>query len=161
MVKNENGKLWVNRIISMILAGGVMFLIMNYGVANKLREELDSTKYEATRLLDDAKAFFENGNYAKAQGTLDTLFEKRPGSDAAAEGKKLSAQMETVKAGLNTKWDAAVVKIREEWAITMAAKLREDFKKEGEELEKNMEGLLETEWDKMKDSIRKEWEKEK
>jgi hypothetical protein len=159
MIKNEKARIWTNRIVSLVIAGGLMFLIMNYGVAEKLRKELDSSKYEATGLLNDANAYFENKDYYRAKETLNTLFEKRPGSIEAVEGKKLYTQMEEAQKALDTKWEAAVGGIREEWAIAMAAQLREDFKKEGEELEKNMDNKLNNEWEKMKDTIREEWEK--
>ena len=159
MIKNEKTRIWVNRIASMVIAGGVMFLVMNYAVSDKLRKELDASKYEATELLKDAQAYFENEDYGRAKDTLTTLFEKRPSSKEAVEGKKLYTQMETSQKELDGKWEAAVGGIREEWAIAMATKLREDFKAEGEKLEKNMEDLLDSEWEEMKDSIRQEFEK--
>ena len=158
MIKNEKTRIWVNRIASMVIAGGVMFLVMNYAVSDKLRKELDASKYEATELLKDAQAYFENEDYRRAKETLTTLFEKRPSSKEAVEGKKLYTQMETSQKELDGKWEAAVGGIREEWAIAMATKLREDFMKEGEQLEKNMEDLLNSEWEEMKDSIRQEFE---
>jgi hypothetical protein len=66
--------------------------------------------------------------------------------------------METAQEELDTRWAVAVGEIRKEWAIAMAAQLREDFRMEGEQLEKNMDDLLDTEWEKMKDTIREEWE---
>ncbi len=159
MIKNEKTRIWVNRIVSLVIAGGFMFLVMNYGVTDKLRKELDEIKYEATELLKDAQAYFENEDYGRAKATLTTLFEKRPSSKEAAEGKKLFTQMETSQKELDTKWEAAVGGIREEWAIAMAAQLREDHMKEGEQLEKNMEDLINSEWEKMKDTIREEYEK--
>jgi hypothetical protein len=42
----------------------------------------------------------------------------------------------------------------------MAAQLRAEFEKDRETLEKNMNDVLNTEWDKMKDRIRDEWEKQ-
>ena len=159
MIKNEKTRIWVNRIVSMVIAGGLMFLVMNYAVSDKLRKELDASKYEATELLKDAQAYFENEDYDRAKETLNTLFEKRPSSNEAVEGKKLYTQMETSQKELDTKWEAAVGGIREEWAKAMAAKLREDFMKEGEKLEENMENLLNSEWEEMKDSIREEFEK--
>ena len=158
MIKNDKTRIWVNRIASMVIAGGVMFLVMNYAVSDKLRKELDASKYEATELLKDAQAYFENEDYGRAKDTLTTLFEKRPSSKEAVEGKKLYTQMETSQKELDGKWEAAVGGIREEWAIAMATKLREDFKKEGEQLEKNMENLINSEWEEMKDSIRQEFE---
>lgn len=163
MIKNEKARIWVNRIVSLIIAGGLMFLIMNYGVAEKLRKELDSVKYEATGLLNDAKAYFENKDYDRAKETLNTLFEKRPGSNEAVEGKKLYTQMKTEQKELDTKWEAAVGGIRAEWAIAMTAQLREQLKekagREEEELERDMNYLLNREWEKVKEEIREEWEK--
>ena len=95
MIENEKTRIWVNSIVSFIIAGGLMFLVMNFLVAQKIRTELDECKYEATLLLNDAKAFFENDNYNKAKETLDTLFEKHPSSNEAIEGKKLYAEIET------------------------------------------------------------------
>jgi hypothetical protein len=160
MGKNEKSKIWVNRIVSIVIAGGLMFLVMNYGVAQKLRKELDSSKYEATELLNDARAYFENEDYDRAKDTLNTLFEKRPGSPEAVEGKNLYTQMETAQKELDARWETAVGGIREEWAIAMAAQLRADFKKEGEQLEENMGKMLDSEWEKMKDTVREKWEME-
>jgi len=168
MIKNEKARIWVNRIVSLIIAGGLMFLIMNFVVAQKIRKELDECKYEATVLLNDAKAFFENDNYNKVKETLDTLFEKHPSSNEAIEGKKLYAEIETavqkeqeLQKELDKKWEAAVGGIREEWAKTMAAQLRVEFEKTRDQLEKDMDEVLNKEWEKMKDQIREEWEKQK
>ena len=168
MIKNEKARIWVNRIVSLIIAGGLMFLIMNFVVAQKIRKELDECKYEATVLLNDAKAFFENDNYDKGKETLDTLFEKHPSSNEAIEGKKLYAEIETavqkeqeLQKELDKKWEAAVGGIRGEWAKTMAAQLRVEFEKTRDQLEKDMDEVLNKEWEKMKDQIREEWEKQK
>jgi len=167
MIENEKTRIWVNRIVSFIIAGGLMFLIMNYGVAQKIRKELDECKYEATLLLNDAKAFFENDNYNKAKETLDILFGKHPSSNEAIEGKKLYAEIETavqkeqeLQKELDRKWEAAVGGIRKEWAKTMAAQLRAEFEKNREQLEKDMDKILNEEWEKMKGEIREEWEKQ-
>lgn len=166
MIKNEKARMWVNRIVSLIIAGGLMFLVMNFYVAGKIRKELDECKYEATGLLNDAKASFENKDYDKAKETLNTLFIKHPDSNETAEGKKVYAEIEdTVKnqEELDKKWEAAVGGIREEWAKTMVVQLREQLKEkaitEKDELEKNMDDMLNSEWDKVKEEIREEWEK--
>ena len=167
MIENEKTRIWVNRIVTFIIAGGLMFLIMNFVVAQKIRTELDECKYEATLLLNDAKAFFENDNYNKAKETLDILFEKHPSSNEAIEGKKLYAEIETavqkeqeLQKELDSKWEAAVGGIREEWAKMMAAQLRSEFEKNREQLEKDMDEILNKEWEKMKGEIREEWEKQ-
>ncbi len=166
MIKNEKTRMWVNRIVSLIIAGGLMFLVMNFYVAGKIRKELDECKYEATGLLNDAKASFENNDYDKAKETLNTLFIKHPDSNETAEGKKVYAEIEAAvknQEELNTKWEAAVGGIREEWAKTMVVQLREQLKEkaitEKDELEKNMDDMLNSEWDKVKEEIREEWEK--
>jgi len=89
---------------------------------------------------------------------LNILFEKRPGSNEAVEGKELYTQMETAQKELDANWESEVGSIREEWAIAMAAELREEYIKEGEQLEENMSALLDSEWEKVKDTIREEWE---
>ena len=166
MGKNGKSKIWINRIVSLIIAGGLMFLVMNFYVANKIREELDECKYEATLLLNDAKASFENKDYDKAKETLNTLFIKHPDSNETAEGKKVYAEIEDAvknQEELDKKWEAAVGGIREEWAKTMVVQLREQLKEkaitEKDELEKNMDDMLNSEWDKVKEEIREEWEK--
>jgi len=158
MSEDKKSKIWINRIVSLIIAGGLMFLVMNYSVAEKLRKELDSVKYEPTSLLNDARAYYENEDYDRAKETLNILFEKRPGSNEAVEGKELYTQMETAQKELDANWEAEVGSIREEWAIAMAAELREEYIKEGEQLEENMSALLDSEWEKVKDTIREEWE---
>ena len=158
MSENMKSKMWINRIVAMIIAGGLMFLVMNFTVAGKLRKELDSIKHEPATLLNDARAYYENEDYDKAKETLNTLFKKRPGSNEAVEGKELYTQMETAQEELDAKWEAAVGGIREEWALAKAAQLREEHIKEGEQLEKNMGTLLDSEWENVKDTIRYEWE---
>ena len=67
MIQNETTRIWVNRILSFIVGGFLLFLIMNFAVAGQLRKELDETKYEAGRLLSDAKANIENKRYDNAK----------------------------------------------------------------------------------------------
>lgn len=167
MIKNEKARIWVNRIVSLIIAGGLMFLIMNYGVTEKIRKELDECKYEATGLLNEAKASFENKDYDKAKETLNTLFIKHPDSNETAEGKMVYGEIEDAiknQKELDTIWEATVGGIREEWAKTMAVQLREQLieeaGKEKEELERDMNDILNREWQKVKEEIREEWEKE-
>jgi hypothetical protein len=169
----ENVRIWVNRVFAFLFGGFLLFLIMNFGLVShfkslneELKKELDECKYEANRLLNDAKAYFENKDYDKAKETLNTLFEKHPGSNETAEGKKVYIELEdTVKKEqkeqeeLDKKWEAAVGGVREEWAKKMATQLREELVAEREKLEKDMDGILDREWEKMKAEIREEWEK--
>ena len=166
MGKNGKSKIWINRIVSLIIAGGLMFLVMNFYVAEKIREELDECRYEATLLLNDAKASFENKDFDKAKETLNTLFIKHPDSNETAEGKKVYTEIEDAiknQGELDNVWESAVGGIREEWAKTMAVQLREQLiekaGKEKEELESDMNDILNREWEKVKEEIREEWEK--
>lgn len=161
MIKNQAARIWVNRIFSFLLGALLIYAVMSLSVVSNVKQENEALKkelYDAGRLLTDAKGFFENRNYGEAMKTLDTLFEKHPGASEMAEGKQLYAEIEAKQNALNKKWEAAVGAIREEWATTMAAKLRAQFEKDRETLEKNMNDVLNTEWDKMKDRIREEWE---
>ena len=168
MIKNEKTRIWVNRIVSMIIAGGLMFLVMNFYVAENIRDKLHEVKYEASGLLNDAKASIEYNNYDKAKKTLDILFLKHPNSKEAIEGKILYAKIESIlknKKELDKEWDVAVPEIRNKWEKVKIVQLREELKakaiKEKEELEKNKETILNDEWEKAKEEVRKQWEKGK
>jgi len=162
MIKNENTRMWVNRVFAFLFGALLIFLIMNFSIVRNVKNEnaeLKSELYEANRLLTDAKALYENKNYGAAIETLNSLFEKHPGSPEMAEGKQLFTEIEAEQKSLDKKWETAVVGIRAEWAKKMAAELRAQFEKDRETLETNMNDVLDTEWEKMKDEIRKEWEK--
>jgi hypothetical protein len=171
MIKNEKARIWVNRFFSLIIGGLAVFLVMNALVVNdvkKQNEELKKELFEASGLLDDAKAYYEDANYKRTKATLDTLFEEHPGSTEATAGRALYAEMESViqkqlelQNALDEKWDGAVEAIRAEWAVTMATKLRTEFEQNRDQLEKDMNNILNKEWEKMKGQIREEWEKQK
>ena len=163
MIENQTTRVWVNRVLAFLLGALLIYAVMSLSIVKNVKEENEALKtelYDASRLLTNAKGFFENGNYSEAIKTLDTLFEKHPGASEMVEGKQLYAEVEAEKNALDRKWEAAVGAIREEWATTMAAQLRAEFEKDREKLEKNMDDVLNTEWDKMKDKIREEWERQ-
>ena len=164
MIKNEKTRIWVNRVFSFLVGALLIYAVMSLSVVQNVKEENEKLKkelYDPGRLLSNAKGFFENRDYTEAKKTLETLFEKHPGASEMVEGKQLYADIEAEQNALDKKWEAAVGGIREEWATTMAAQLRAEFEKDRETLEKNMNDVLNTEWDKMKDRIRTEWEKQK
>ncbi len=164
MIKNEKTRVWVNRIFAFLFGAFLIFLVMNFSIVRNYKNqnaELKSELYDANRLLTDAKALYETKNYGTAVETLNSLFEKHPGSPEMAEGKQLFAKVEAEKNALDKKWETAVVEIRAEWAKKMAAELRAQFEKDKETLEQNMNDNLDTEWEKMKDTIRTEWEGQK
>ena len=141
-----------------------MFAIMSFTVVSTLKTEneeltkaLDTSRYEAGRLLEDAKAQLEAGNYSEAKSTLETLFENQPGSEEAAEGRKLLVTVEDKEMAADKRWEAALPEIREEWFANMAERLRVESNEEREELEKNMNKIITEEWEKAKSKIREKW----
>jgi len=163
MIENQTTRVWVNRVFAFLIGALLIFAVMSLSIVKNVKAEnaeLKKELYDPGRLLTSAKELFENKNYSEATKTLDTLFEKHPGASEMAEGKQLYAEIEAEQNALDKKWEAAVGAIREEWASTMAAQLRAEFEKDRETLDKNMNDVLNTEWDKMKDRIREEWEKQ-
>ena len=167
MIKNEQLRIWVNRILAFAVGGLLVFLIMNLSVVSsnknqieELKEDLDEWQYGAERLLENAKAFLEDRNYWRAKETLDTLSDRHPSSDETAEGEKLypvvldSIEREQEEQEqMDTKWEAAVEAIQRQWQIEKAAELRE-------QLEEEMDDTLDKEWGRVGDTIRKEWEEQ-
>ncbi len=167
MIQNEKLRIWVNRIFAFLVGGGLIFLILNFSVVSsgknqieELKKELEESQYGAKRLLDNAKAYFEDKYYIKAKETLDTLFEKQPGSNETAEGKKIyPGILDMIKKEqkeqeeIDKKWEAAVGAVQEKWQKEKAAQLRE-------QLEKEMNDTLDKEWEKVKKKIREEWEEQ-
>ena len=166
MIQNENARVWVNRILAFVAGGLLLFLIMNFGVADGLRKELDESRYAAGRLLDDAKGNFENENYNRARQSLSEVEENHPGSNEAVEGKKLNKMIEAailadqkMQVVNDSKWAEMAAGVRKEWEIRTAAEMLDKNAKERDQMEKDMNDTLSTEWEKNKDKIRKEWEK--
>ncbi len=167
MIENEKVRIWINRIFAFLVGGLLIFLIMNFSVVSnvknqneELKKELEESQYGAKRLLDNAKAYIENKDYNKAKEALDTLFEKQPGSNETAEGKKIyTGVQDSIKKEQNKqeemdrKWEAAAGAIQEKWQKEKAAQLKEQFEKE-------INDTLDKEWEKVKEKIREEWEKQ-
>lgn len=163
MIQNEKVRIWVNRVFAFLVGALLIYAVMSLSVVQNVKEENEKLKkelYDPGKLLTSAKELFGNRNYGEAKKTLESLFEKHPGASEMVEGKQLYADLEAEQNALDKKWEAAAGAIREEWAIMMAAQLRAEFEKDRETLEKNMNDVLNTEWDKMKNKIREEWEGE-
>ena len=166
MIQNETTRVWVNRIFAFVVGGLLLFLIMNFSVADKLRKELDTSRYAASRLLNDAKADILNKRYDRAKESLDMLVEKHPGSSEAVEGNKLYAVIttsvktdQTTQAASDLKWEQAVEGVRKEWEMKTAAEMRDKIAKQSDQLEKDMIKILAADWETNKEKIREEWEK--
>lgn len=167
MTKTETLKLYAGRI-GLFLAGGLLvFAVMSFTVVNtankqneQLTETLDTSRYEAGRLLADAEAQYENGDFIEAKKSLTALFENQPGSPEASEGKKLMVNVVSAEKAANAAWEAAMPGIKQEWGATLAAEIRAEADAERAKVEARMEETINKEWDKEKDKIRENWEQE-
>jgi predicted Zn-dependent protease len=162
---NERGRLWVNRLVAFVAGGVLVFAIMSLAVATPVKREkealakqLDEVQNGAARLLGEAKVLAESKSYDNALETLNTLFAKQPGSREMVEGRKLYAEIEIAVQAKEQKWEAAVGAIRAAWEKARAAELLAKAEEDKQLVKTNMADTLNTEWEKAKDQIRREWE---
>jgi hypothetical protein len=167
MTMTENRKILLNRIVSFGLGGLLVFALMSFTVVNGAKAEnqrlsaaLDTSQYEAGRLLEDAKAQFAAGDFTKAQDSLKDLFENQPGSEESVEGKILLASVVEAQTAADNRWEEALPAIRAEWSNVMSAELRAKSDAERAELESSMEKTIADAWQKAMPKIRTEWELE-
>ena len=160
MEKNEKRTLIINRVVSFIAGGLLVFAVMSFTVVSsanaeneKLSEALDDSRFEAGRLLEDAKAQLSSGEYLEAEASLNALFANQPGSPEATEGRALLAQVEQQAAAAEEQWEEALPSIREEWSRALADELRAEFDEE-------LETTIERAWDRAREDIRAEWNAE-
>ena len=147
-------------------AGLIVYAIMSLAVVapissqkEALAKQLDEVQNGAARLLAEAKGFADNKSYDSALKTLDTLFEKQPGSSQVVEGRKLYAEIEIKAQAKEQKWDAALPAIKAAWEKAEATELMADVERQKKLLASGMAETLATEWDKAKDQIKQDWEK--
>jgi hypothetical protein len=166
MIQNEKVRIAVNRVMSFRIGGLLAYAVVSLTVVTKLKEqnvqltkELDVSQHEPGRLLADARKQFVNREFDKVMQTLTVLFDNRPGSGEATEGKGLYAEAEVAIAKDNANWEDAVAGIRERWAKDMTAQLRGKSETTRLEMEKDLDATLSREWEKMKDQVRREWAK--
>ena len=79
--------LLVNRIIALLIGGLLVFAIMSLTVVKTGKTEntqlalaLDESRYEARRLLADAKSQLENKDYTASKASCEALFINQLGS---------------------------------------------------------------------------------
>jgi hypothetical protein len=120
---------------------------------------LDISRYEASRLLDDAKAQFTAGEIDQAKRSLTLLSENQPGSVEAAEGRTLLTKIELEEKTNNAKWEAAVTLIRTEWKKAKALELRAKWDADRVKLENEIDKNVDLAWEKEKDVVRAKWMK--
>lgn len=167
MEKNEKRTLIINRVVSFIAGGLLVFAVMSFTVvssANAENEELskalDTSRFEAGRLLDDAEAQLSSGEYEEAKASLTALFANQPGSPEATEGKALLARVEQEAAAADQRWEAALPSLREEWADAMALELRTKFDEDRAKFESELEATINEAWEKARTDVRAAWSDE-
>ena len=164
---NLKENLLVNRIIALLVGGLLVFGIMSLTVVQTGKKqltamavELDTSRYEAGRLLDDATAQLNNKDYDKSKESLEKLFTNQPGSPEAIEGKALLISVETAQSSAEARWNAALPRIKKEWSEAMAAELRAESDKKRADMEAGLEKTIAQAWDKAESNVRADWEKE-
>lgn len=165
MIQNEEARVWVNRIAAFLTGAVVMLAVMSFVVITPLKDknatltaQLDEIRNGAVRLLGEATVQFQNGSYENAKRTLDVLFKEQPTSAEAAEGKKLYTEIEAVVTKMDQAWESASAEVRAAWEETRTAELRAKLEQERVLLEINLEDTLNTEWERSRQEIRREWE---
>ncbi len=164
---NEKIGLIVKYVVYFLVGALLVFAIMSFTVVKDLKAEnvqlaeaLDTSRYEAPRLLEDAKAQSASGDYSEAKLTLQTLIENQPGSAEASEGRELLLTIEDKEMAANSKWEAALPKIREEWFNNMSESLLAESDEERVELEKDLNKIITEAWEKAKSKVREDWAEE-
>jgi len=167
MTHNQGGRIWINRFLSFVAGGLIVFAAMSLAVVSpvkkdkeELAEQLEEVQHGAARLLAEAKALSESESYDRALSTLDTLFEKQPGSSQVVEGRKLYAEIEIAVQARDQKWEDAVGPIRAAWEKAKAAELLAKAEREKQLVETGLAETLIREWEKIEDQIRRDWEKQ-
>jgi hypothetical protein len=164
--KTDGPKTWGNRLIGFVVGGLVVLILMSVAAVGPVKaknadltKQLDELQNGAARLLSEAKAFVANKSYGSAQQSLSALFEKQPGTPEATEGKKLSAEIATAIQTQDKNWEAASVAVKAAWEKSAAAKLRSDADATRAQVETTLAATLNTDWERQKDQVRKDWEK--
>jgi hypothetical protein len=167
MIKTEKLKLYAGRIGLFVAGGLLVFAVMSFTVVNnakkanvELTQTLDTSRYEAGRLLADAKAQFEANNFIEARNSLTSLFNKQPGSEEAVEGKTLMVSVENAQKRADAMWEAALPGIKQQWADEFAGELRAKSDEARALLEQNMEAAINKEWEKVEPKLWEEWKEQ-
>lgn len=158
----------VRRVLFFVGGGVLVFAIMSFSVVSNLQDEneelseaLDTSRYEATRLLEDAQAQLEAGDFEEAEETLETLFENQPGSDEAAQGRELLLAIEQEESTSDRMWEEEMPEVREQFFDDMEERLLAESDAQREELESNMNDIIAEEWEDAISDVRDEWEDER
>jgi len=164
-MKNEKVNLALNRIGFLLAGALVTFAVLSITVISSANAEiasltsaLDTSQYEAGRLLSDGLAQYEAGDYAKAQETLGLLLTKQPGSVEAAEGKILITEVMNAASAANARWEAALPEIRAEWIVNKSVELRKDADAVRLQAENDVDENARFAWNNAIEDVHSEWE---
>jgi hypothetical protein len=159
-MQNEKAKLYLNRILSFLVGGALVFAVMSVAVVADskrqvadLKQELDVALYEPGTLLNAAKADFSSKKYRESMVSLDSLFEKHPGSPEAIEGGTLYDSMSASEKKADDKWAAAVDGVKRKWVAAESLRL-------WAQAEQDMAVALNQGWEGAKDKARADWERD-
>lgn len=165
-MSNGDDKMIMLKRIATFLAGALLtFAVMNFTVVAKekaqneaLTAELDASRYQAGRLLSDAKAQLESGEYERARSSLALLMDKHPGSAESSAGKKLLAEISDANTASDAKWAAALQGLKLKWTAERVAAIRAESEAARVLMENGLGDKIALEWETTKDAVRKEWE---
>jgi hypothetical protein len=114
MESNQKNVL-VNRIVSFLVGGVLVFAVMSFTVVRNARSEnvgltsaLDSSRYEAGRLLADAEAELDAREYEAARASLEALFANQPGSEESVQGRLLLVTVNDRERNADARWEDAL-----------------------------------------------------
>ena len=167
VMANFKENLLLNRIVALLIGGLLVCAIMSLTVVKTERNAnaqltiaLDESRYEAGRLLSDAKAQLESKDCTASKDTLEELFIYQPGSPEAAEGKILLASINSAEAASSARWEKALPQVKEDWEQAMAEELRAESVKERAAMEADLEKTIDQAWNKAKSDVRTTWEEQ-
>ncbi|HUX13866.1 MAG TPA: hypothetical protein VMW87_12620 [Spirochaetia bacterium] len=165
MSDNEKRRLTLNRIVSFLAGGLLVFAVMSVTVVKNVRSQnaelttaLDTSRYEAGRLLADANAQLASRDFVKARASLTSLFENQPGSPEAAQGTLLLVTVDSAEKAADAKWAAAAAGVQAKWSSSVSADILAKSDAERAQIEKDMKETLTQQWAKEKDKVRADWE---
>jgi hypothetical protein len=162
---NERTRLLMNRIVSALAGGLLVLAVMSFTVVKNANDRnetlstaLDTSQNEAGRLLADAAAQLDMGDYTEAKASLAALFANQPGSAESVQGRNLLAVVETAERDADARWEEVLPEIRASWTENLAEEMRAEADAAVAEMESTLETAVSAAWDKEKDDIREEWE---
>jgi hypothetical protein len=157
----------VNRIVSFLVGGVLVFVVMSFTVVRSARNDnvgltlaLDSSRYEAGRLLADAEAELDARDYEAARASLEALFANQPGSEESVQGRLLLVMVNDRERIADARWEEALPGIRESWSAEIAAELRADADKVRADTEAGIDAKVLEAWNRAEAEVRSAFEDE-